>query len=73
MSAKKGHVRSDVRRDHIILDELRKGAVVLDRDGHAWQYGGVYWYRAYGDDSMVSSYDLAPRGPFRVLIEETPC
>ncbi|UOQ57231.1 hypothetical protein MUN78_16500 [Leucobacter allii] len=56
-----------VRKHHPDLDELPSGSVVLDRFGHAWQVGSIYWYRAYGDDSMVSSWDLSFSGPFRVL------
>lgn len=66
-------------RDHIKLDKLAAGAVVLDVFGHAWQgargygagkpYPTGYWYRAYdGDDaSEVSVYDLSFKGPFKIL------
>lgn len=62
-----------LHRAHIALDNLSHGAVVLDRFGHAWQQsrvgavGSGYWYRSYGDDSEVSSYEVAQRGPMKVL------
>ena len=58
---------SEVARTQARLDKLADGSVVLDRFGHAWQLGRIYWYRAYGDSSMVSSYDLAQQGPVRVV------
>lgn len=66
-----------LQRSQIRLDELPAGSVVLDRFGHAWQAGsrGVwgttyntgYWYRAYGDSSEVSSFELAQSGPFHLM------
>lgn len=49
------------------LDKLHDHSVVLDRFGHAWQLGRIYWYRAFGDSSTVSSYELAQLGPVRVI------
>ncbi|RKW71773.1 hypothetical protein [Galactobacter caseinivorans] len=59
-----------------LLDSLPAGAVVLDRNGHAWQQGGIYrfwgeqhgyWYRSYGDDSEVTAREIADLAPFTVL------
>lgn len=33
--------------------------MILDSRGHAWQADRIYWYRAFGDDSCVSSWDLS--------------
>ena len=60
-------VSNERERSQIMLDKLNDGSVVLDRYEHAWQYGGLYWYRSYGDDSMVSSHDLAFKAPFKVI------
>ena len=71
-------LQSALQRSQIKLDELAGGAVVLDRYGHAWQsargYGALgathptgYWYRAYGDSSEVSTFELAQSGPFRLM------
>ena len=60
-------VSNERERAQIMLDGLNDGSVVLDVHGHAWQYGGIYWYRSYGDDSMVSSHDLAFKAPFKVI------
>lgn len=67
-----------LQRSQIALDELPAGSVVLDRFGHAWQsargYGALgttyvtgYWYRSYGDDSEVSTFELAQRGPLHLM------
>lgn len=53
------HTGSATATRHRKLDSLNPGSVILDERGHAWQSDSCYWYRAYGDDSMVSSYDLA--------------
>lgn len=64
-----------LHRAHIALDELSHGAVILDRFGDAWQQarigqvGSGYWYRSYGDDSEVSSFEVAQRGPIKVIHE----
>lgn len=59
-----------VKRTQIELDKLAPGSVVLDELGHAWQADRVYWYRAYGDSSQVSSFELAQRcGTFDVIYE----
>lgn len=60
------------------INALEPGAVVLDRYGHAWQsargygpfgstYPSGYWYRAYGDDSEVASFEVAQHGPLTVI------
>ena len=60
------------------LDKLPPGAVILDGTGHAWQqgktygitgYGDPYWYRAYGDDTCVSSFELTQiiSGDFTII------
>lgn len=42
------------------LDDLPKGAVILDEHGHAWQYDGWLWYRAYSTpEHGRSSFELA--------------
>ena len=62
-----------LHRTQIKLDSLPSGAVVLDRFEDAWQSSGrpggasYYWYRAYGDSTEVSSFELAQRGPVKVL------
>lgn len=52
------------------LDALWDKSVVLDKHGDAWQFGRVYWYRSFGDDSMVSSYDLSFLYPFTVIHDQ---
>lgn len=73
-----------LQRSQIALDNLEAGSVVLDRFGHAWQsargYGALgttyatgYWYRSYGDDSEVSTFELAQKGPFHLMAaDKTP-
>jgi len=67
---------NSVIKTQIELDQMPPGAVVLDRHGHAWQsargygpmgteYANGYWYRAYGDSSEVSTWELAQYGPFQ--------
>jgi len=58
-----------LHRTQIRLDKLFHGSVILDRHGDAWQLSGDYWYRAYGDDSQVSSFELAQRGPVTTIHE----
>lgn len=53
-----------------MLDELWDKSVVLDKYGDAWQLGSIYWYRSYGDDSMVSSHELSYLYPFKVIHSE---
>ena len=61
--AKTKRLRPDLNRAHIALDQLPDGAIVTDCHGHAWQESRGYWYRSYGDSSMVSSFELAQRAP----------
>lgn len=65
-----------LHRTQIALDKMPHGSVVLDRFGHAWQQSSVgmlnpvgsgCWYRAYGDSSEVSSWELAQLGPVTLL------
>lgn len=67
-----------LKRAQKTLDGLGPGSVILDRYGDAWQsargygplggmYATGYWYRAYGDSSEVSSFELAQRGPVKVI------
>lgn len=65
-------VSNAVERSQIKLDSLNVRAVVLDRNGDAWQLGGIgkagmYWYRAYGDSSEVTSWALAQLQPITVI------
>lgn len=73
MSRSIGVLQPALHRAQVKLDQLPNGAVVLDRYGHAWQLGIIlhdpYWYRSYGDDSHVSSWELAQRGPINVIHE----
>lgn len=57
-----------------LLDSLPTYSVVLDKYGHAWQSGPIYWYRAFGDDEPFSSWDLAFSFPITVIHtpKETP-
>lgn len=61
----KSSLRPDIHKTQVLLDSLEAGAVIVDRYGHAWQYGGGmgsgeagYWYRAY-DGEGTSSFFLA--------------
>jgi hypothetical protein len=67
-------------KEHIALDNLNAGAVVLDQHGEAWQmgrgysfgdgqYATGYWYRAYGDSTEMSSFELSQLGPFTLIHE----
>lgn len=60
------------RKAQTALDKLSHGSVVLDRYGDAWQLGEPYWYRALGDDSMISSFELAQRGPVKAIYSAPP-
>ncbi|GAA4924410.1 hypothetical protein [Nesterenkonia rhizosphaerae] len=81
-SEKKSALRSSLppklAKAQMQLDKLPPSAVILDRNDHAWQqgktynisgFGDPYWYRAYGDDSCVSSFELAQiiDGEFTVI------
>ena len=67
MNARKRSAANAAEREQIKLDQLPRNSVVLDASGHAWQNGGMYWYRAFGDDSMIGSWEMRPYGPFRVI------
>lgn len=60
-------LKAPLIRAQVALDALPHGSVVLDSCGHAWQLSRNYWYRAYGDDSMVDSFALAQRSPFKTI------
>lgn len=62
-------VSNSVTKTQVALDELHDGSVIIDKYGHAWQSGSTYWYRAYGDDSLVSSHEVAQYGPIRIIHE----
>ena len=69
-------VSNSVIKTQIELDKMPPESVVLDRYGHAWQsargygpmgtkYATGYWYRAYGDSSEISTWELAQYGPLQ--------
>ena len=69
-----------LEKEQIALDKLKPGAVVLDQYGEAWQmgrgysfgdgqYATGYWYRAYGDSTEVSSFELSQHGAFTLIHE----
>lgn len=62
-------LRPDLHKAQIALNALPIGSVVLDRFGHAWQSAGHSrdWYRAYGDDSAMSSWELAQQAPLTLM------
>lgn len=66
MSARSG-LRADLAGAQQMLDGLEMGAVVLDKYGHAWQCDRVYWYRAFGDTTVFSSWDLAQMAPLKTV------
>lgn len=66
------HTGTAIAQRHRKLDSLNPGSVVLDEQGHAWQFDGTYWYRAYGDDSMVSTWDLAQIAGAVVVVHAAP-
>lgn len=68
MSAnKRGKAHNAAQREQIKIDSLPPRSVVIDRNGDAWQTSGLYWYRAFGDSSLVSSYDIRQLAPFSVV------
>ena len=69
MSAR-GLLQPALHRSLLRMQKLPPGSVVLDRFGHAWQSArvhGIYWYRAYGDDTEVSAWEAAQSGPMTVI------
>ena len=59
-----------LHRAHLTLDKCNPQAVVLDRDGVAWQRWYRRWYAAGYSDSHEDSlgeYELAQRGPVKVI------
>ncbi len=64
-------LRKDLARLQTKLDALDNGAVVLDADGDAWQKGFPgFWYRAFGDSSQVSSFQLAQIARKAIVLHE---
>lgn len=63
-----------LHRAYIALTKCNPQAVVLDRDGVAWQKWGCRWYSAVGvgdgraEDSL-SAFGLALLGPVKVIHE----
>lgn len=79
MSAR-GSLQPALHRSLLRMQGLAPGSVVLDRFGNAWQsatgYGPIgstyatgYWYRAYGDDTEVNTWEAAQYGPMKVIYE----
>jgi hypothetical protein len=59
---------NSVQHRQVALDKLNQDAVILDQHGHAWQNGGIYWYRAFDSDRHESSFNLAQfAGDFKVI------
>ena len=68
MSAnRRGKTANAAEREQIKLDALPSRSVVLDANGHAWQADGIYWYRAFGDSSMIGSWEMRAYAPFTVV------
>lgn len=76
----RGSLHPALHRSLLRMQDLPPGSVVLDRFGDAWQsargygpfgsnYATGYWYRAYGDDSEVSTWEAAQYGPITVIHE----
>lgn len=63
--------RPEHRKAQALLDSLQPESVVMDCHGGAWQEGGLalrgLWYRAFGDDKPLSSWDLAFKYPIAEL------
>lgn len=71
-AARSGSLQPALNKAQMQLDKLDRNAVILDATGQAWQFGGwqnPYWYRAFGDDSFVSSFELTQiiKGQFTVI------
>ncbi|GAA1323662.1 hypothetical protein ACFSWE_09485 [Leucobacter albus] len=66
------HTGNAIATRHRKLDSLNAGSVILDVHGHAWQYDGLYWYRAYGDSSMVATWDLAQTAGAVFVVHSAP-
>ena len=59
------------------LDALPARSVVIDRQGDAWQCGGVgtvgmFWYRAYGGEGMSSWEAAQVMGANVLVLKEGP-
>lgn len=60
-------LRPDLARALRVLNEQAPGAVVIDAEQNAWQFDGIYWYRAYGTIGPYSAWDLAFHAPITVV------
>lgn len=60
-------LRPDLARALRVLNDQAAGAIVIDTDQAAWQFDGIYWYRAYGTIGPYSSCDLAFHAPITVV------
>lgn len=63
----RGSLQPALHRSLLRMQDLPPGSVVLDRFGHAWQSATGYWYRAYGDDTEVSTWEAAQCGPMTII------
>lgn len=72
-ASRRGSLSPDLAKAQIQLDKLPPWSVILDGRGHAWQVDlHGYWYRSFGDDSLISPFELTQiiRGEFTVLHPE---
>ena len=56
-----------LHRAHITLTKCNPQAVVLDRNGAAWQLWDRYWWSADWGGSKRSDFELAQLGPVKVI------
>ena len=56
----RSHLRPDLHRMHVKLDAAPDRAVIIDKNGDAWQKSDYlgYWYRAF-DGNGTDSFALA--------------
>lgn len=68
------HTSTQHRKAQALLDSLPPESVVMDCHGGAWQEGGLslrgLWYRAFGDEKPLSSWDLAFKHPIVELVSK---
>ena len=65
-------LQGPLHRAHLTLNSLGPRAVILDRDGIAWQKWYRRWWAAgYSDhyEDSLGEYELAQRGPVKVIHE----
>ena len=69
---KNASTRPEHRKAQHLLDSLPPESVVMDCHGGAWQEGGLslrgMWYRAFGDEKPLSSWELAFKYPLVELV-----